>query len=78
MGDEQQQLPRSFTADGTTAPGPCIINCTNNAGFYSFHTNVSNFLMGDGSVKFLTKATDKWAVYAMCTSDAGHSWGLAP
>ncbi len=66
--------PRSFTADGTISPGPCIINCTNRLGFYAFHTGGSNFLMGDGSVRFLTQGADKWAVYALCTADAGEVW----
>jgi prepilin-type N-terminal cleavage/methylation domain-containing protein/prepilin-type processing-associated H-X9-DG protein len=70
--------PRSFTADGTTSPGPCIVNCTNNLGFYSFHTGGANFLMGDGSVRFVPQSTDKWAVYAMCTADAGESWANVP
>jgi prepilin-type N-terminal cleavage/methylation domain-containing protein len=32
----------------------CILNCSNQQGVYSFHTNGSTFLLGDGSVRFAT------------------------
>jgi prepilin-type N-terminal cleavage/methylation domain-containing protein/prepilin-type processing-associated H-X9-DG protein len=70
--------PRSYTADGASAPGPCIMNCTNSAAVYSFHTGGCNFLFGDGAVRFLPQSTDKWVVYALMTATAGETWGVAP
>ncbi|WP_052639667.1 DUF1559 family PulG-like putative transporter [Zavarzinella formosa] len=70
--------PRSYLADGSAAPGPCMMNCSNSAAVYSFHTNGCNFVMGDGSVRFLTQGTDKWVVYALMTCHAGETWGMLP
>jgi prepilin-type N-terminal cleavage/methylation domain-containing protein/prepilin-type processing-associated H-X9-DG protein len=67
--------PRAYTADGTTAPGPCPFNCSNSAAIYSFHTGGANFLMGDGSVRFLPQSVDKWVFYAVMTCHAGEPWG---
>ncbi len=43
-------------ANGTGNVGPCVINCTNlrGRGLYSFHTQGTNVLLSDGSVRFLS------------------------
>lgn len=55
----------SFSADGTTNHGPCIINCSNNGGLYSFHGGGVNTLFADGSVHFLREGMDKFILYAL-------------
>jgi prepilin-type N-terminal cleavage/methylation domain-containing protein/prepilin-type processing-associated H-X9-DG protein len=70
--------PRSYLWDGSAAPGPCPFNCSNSAAVYSFHRNGCNFLMGDGSVRFLTQSLDKWVFYALMTCHAGEPWGVLP
>ena len=57
------------TADGTR-PGPCAINCTNQAEVYSFHPGGANAVFGDGSVHFL-KASIDIRVFARLVTRAG-------
>jgi prepilin-type N-terminal cleavage/methylation domain-containing protein/prepilin-type processing-associated H-X9-DG protein len=41
--------------DGTSRPGPCALNCTNDHEVYSFHPAGANAVFADGSVHFLQK-----------------------
>ena len=62
---------RGFTFDGAIYPGPCPVNCSNNAAIYAFHTGGANVLLGDASVHFLTQSVDVWVMYGMSTRDGG-------
>jgi prepilin-type N-terminal cleavage/methylation domain-containing protein/prepilin-type processing-associated H-X9-DG protein len=44
--------------DGTTKPGPCAINCTNDREVYSFHPAGANAVFADGSLHFLKAGMD--------------------
>jgi prepilin-type N-terminal cleavage/methylation domain-containing protein/prepilin-type processing-associated H-X9-DG protein len=35
--------------------GPCLMNCNNKWNYYSFHEGGCHFLMGDGSVRFISE-----------------------
>jgi prepilin-type N-terminal cleavage/methylation domain-containing protein/prepilin-type processing-associated H-X9-DG protein len=47
----------SYTQDGSKIPGPCFTGCYNGNEDYSFHPGGGNYLMGDGSVRFLKETT---------------------
>ncbi|WP_422925724.1 DUF1559 domain-containing protein [Singulisphaera sp. PoT] len=47
----------SFTLDGSKNPGPCFTSCYNGNEDYSFHPGGGNYLMGDGSVRFIKSTT---------------------
>jgi prepilin-type N-terminal cleavage/methylation domain-containing protein len=77
----------SSSADGTTYPGPCAVNCTN--GFlyksypdpffgtegssapYSFHTSGVNTLLGDGSVRFIRSSLTAQTFAAFVSKNGG-------
>src|SRR5262249_39520074 len=42
-----------FTPDGTSNPGPCHTNCTNNNEVYGFHTGGAMHGFSDGSGHFI-------------------------
>lgn len=46
------------TFDGTTKPGRCALNCTNDREGYAFHTGGANCAFADGSVNFLKIGID--------------------
>ena len=52
----------SYTQDGSKNPGPCFTGCNNGNEDYSFHPGGGNYLMGDGSVRFL-KSTTSLRIY---------------
>ncbi len=68
--DWKEFAPQGATQDGSSKPGPCMINCTNDWEVYSMHPGGSNAVFGDGSVKFL-KATINPAVFATLMTRAG-------
>lgn len=56
------------SGDGTTAPGSCGINCSNDYGLYSFHAVGANVVFADGSVHFLNTSTPILTLCAYVTS----------
>jgi prepilin-type N-terminal cleavage/methylation domain-containing protein/prepilin-type processing-associated H-X9-DG protein len=64
-------LIRGSSTDGSQAPGPCAINCTNNQQPYSFHSGGANFLFADGSVHFLRAGMSIRVLAALATRAGG-------
>jgi prepilin-type N-terminal cleavage/methylation domain-containing protein/prepilin-type processing-associated H-X9-DG protein len=64
-------LIRGSSADGSTAPGPCALNCTNDRQPYSFHPGGANFLFADGSVHFLPAGMSIRVLAALGTRAGG-------
>lgn len=76
-----------LTADGVSAPGPCPFNCANgeevatypdpyygvngNGSVYSFHTGGANFLLGDGSVRFISQGIKIDVLATLATRQGG-------
>jgi prepilin-type N-terminal cleavage/methylation domain-containing protein/prepilin-type processing-associated H-X9-DG protein len=61
---------KGSTYDGTSRPGPCPMDCTNEGEVYSFHPGGANALFADGSVRFL-KASVSIRVLAAVVTRAG-------
>ena len=61
----------SFTEDGSKTPGPRFTNVTNNNEDYSFHPGGNNYLMGDGSVRFLKETMPIRIFVRLLTRDNG-------
>ncbi len=56
------------STDGKTGPnGPCLMNCSNNFGTYSFHTSGCNAVFADGSVHFLNQNAAASIIVALAT-----------
>jgi len=66
--------------DGTPGPsgGPCVINCNNvrSQGYYSFHPGGAQFLLADGSVRFVSETTEAFVIAAMITRQKGETFQL--
>ncbi len=62
---------------GGTAPNGCAINCSNQAetGVYSFHTGGVNFLLCDGSARFLSENSSLLLFVNLVTYDDGEVIG---
>jgi prepilin-type N-terminal cleavage/methylation domain-containing protein len=58
---------------GNIPVGTCLINCSNyqSRGFYSFHTGGCNFLVGDGSVRYVSSNASLRVIVFMITSQRG-------
>ncbi len=59
------------SADGTSRPGPCALNCTNDHEVYSFHPGGANAVFADGSVRFLPAGMDIRTLAALITRAGG-------
>jgi prepilin-type N-terminal cleavage/methylation domain-containing protein len=56
-----------YDTSTNSAPGPCGAMCWNNDEIYSFHIQVANLLMGDGSVRTIRQGTNVNIVIALST-----------
>ncbi|MDB5306146.1 MAG: hypothetical protein JWO38_348 [Gemmataceae bacterium] len=68
----------SFTGssyDGTTTPGPCAVNCTNENQPYALHTAGINVLFCDGSVRFVGNSVTVQTFSALITYSGGEILG---
>ena len=59
--------PGSFGSNWSTG-GTCIMNCTNDSEFYSFHANGMNVTMADGSVRSLSIGISPGTLAALVTA----------
>jgi prepilin-type N-terminal cleavage/methylation domain-containing protein/prepilin-type processing-associated H-X9-DG protein len=59
--------------DGSGPSGPCLINCSNNFGMYSFHAGGCNVVFADGSVHFLTQNASPAVIVALVTMQGGET-----
>jgi prepilin-type N-terminal cleavage/methylation domain-containing protein/prepilin-type processing-associated H-X9-DG protein len=57
--------------DGTTRPGPCALNCTNERQVYAFHSGGANAVFADGSVRFLEASLSIRVLAALVTRAGG-------
>ena len=69
--DWRSVAPQGATQDGSTKPGPCMINCTNDWEVYSLHAGGSNAVFGDGSVKFVSASITPAVFAAIITRACG-------
>jgi prepilin-type N-terminal cleavage/methylation domain-containing protein/prepilin-type processing-associated H-X9-DG protein len=61
--------------DGTSRPGPCALNCTNDHEVYSFHPAGANAVFADGHVQFLRAGMSIRVLAALVTRAGGEVVG---
>ncbi len=61
------------TADGSSTPGPCPINCVNAHEIYSFHSGGAHAAFADASVRFLKESASIRTVAALITRSGGET-----
>jgi prepilin-type N-terminal cleavage/methylation domain-containing protein/prepilin-type processing-associated H-X9-DG protein len=59
--------------DGTAQPGPCALNCTNDAEVYAFHPGGANAVFADGHVQFLNAGLDIRTLARLITRAGGET-----
>jgi prepilin-type N-terminal cleavage/methylation domain-containing protein/prepilin-type processing-associated H-X9-DG protein len=59
------------TPDGTSSPGPCPMNRTNDGEVYSFHPRGANAVFADGHVQFLKASMSVQTLAALVTRAGG-------
>jgi prepilin-type N-terminal cleavage/methylation domain-containing protein/prepilin-type processing-associated H-X9-DG protein len=60
-----------FNTTTNTTPGTCVVNCTNDAEIYGFHTGGANAVFADGSVHFLPSTISATVLVALVTKAGG-------
>ena len=65
----------TYSSDGTTRNGPCVMNCNNSQAAYSFHPGGINVTLCDGSVRFLSETIEEITFMSLCTRDDGNVLG---
>lgn len=60
-----------YSTDGQNLFGPCVMNCNNDLGVYSFHTGGAQMLFADGSAHFLSENMDLRSFYGLVSLDGG-------
>jgi hypothetical protein len=71
-GANAQGMQNSTNSSGaTTIVGNCFMNCTNDSEFYAFHGSGAHYVVGDGSVQFISANIAGPAFVALCTRDFG-------
>ena len=63
------------SGDGTTAPGTCGVNCSNDYGLYSFHPGGANVLLADGSVRLVSTNVSITTLCSLVTRSGGEVIG---
>jgi prepilin-type processing-associated H-X9-DG protein len=62
---------KGSTANGTSQPGPCALNYSNDHEVYAFHTGGANAVFADGHVQFLKVGMSLRTLAALITRAGG-------
>ncbi len=75
---ENEFITHGTTRDGSTSPGPCAVNCSNNNEIYAFHPAGAHCLFGDGAVRLIAETIDIRIVGRMITRAAREPGAFPP